>query len=185
MVLRLVKSVYEDDEVLLLAIRNQEEDAYKFLYERLYPSTERYVVNNGGSQEDAKDIFQECLMILTEKIHRNLHLTSALSTFFYSVVKHHWSKKLLYKGRISNLIPEHTIEDDDTDTLIEENNAITMRMLEAIKNLGERCQEILSLYYWQRHSMKEIAEKLNYSNADNAKNQKHKCLNQIRKSITK
>jgi RNA polymerase sigma factor (sigma-70 family) len=46
-------------------------------------------------------------------------------------------------------------------------------------SLGERCRKILYLFYYQRQSMEEIAAAMELT-ADSAKNQKYRCLNQLR-----
>jgi predicted DNA-binding protein YlxM (UPF0122 family) len=40
---------------------------------------------------------------------------------------------------------------------------------------------ILEDYYLHKKSMQEIAEKFGYTNAENAKNQKYKCLMRLKK----
>jgi RNA polymerase sigma-70 factor (ECF subfamily) len=39
----------------------------------------------------------------------------------------------------------------------------------------------VDLYYYQKKSMQEISDLLNYKNADTAKNQKCKCMAKLRK----
>ena len=51
----------------------------------------------------------------------------------------------------------------------------------ALKKLGEPCKSILEAYYIQKKSMPEIAESFGYTNADNAKTQKYKCLIRLKK----
>lgn len=51
----------------------------------------------------------------------------------------------------------------------------------AIDMLGEPCRSLLKDFYYQDLSMTEIAEKFGYTNADNAKTQKYKCLQRLKK----
>jgi hypothetical protein len=50
-----------------------------------------------------------------------------------------------------------------------------------MQNLGEPCKSLLESYYLQKKSMVAIAEEFGYTNADNAKNQKYKCLMRLKK----
>ncbi len=36
----------------------------------------------------------------------------------------------------------------------------------ALNDLGQPCQQLLEMYYYEKKSMEEISEKLNYKNAD-------------------
>ena len=51
----------------------------------------------------------------------------------------------------------------------------------AMKSLGEPCKSLLEAYYINKKHMVEIAEEFGYTNADNAKNQKYKCLMRLKK----
>jgi RNA polymerase sigma factor (sigma-70 family) len=54
-------------------------------------------------------------------------------------------------------------------------------MEKAISHLGEPCKSLIEAYYLQKRSMQEIAVNFGYTNADNAKNQKYKCLMRLKK----
>ena len=54
-------------------------------------------------------------------------------------------------------------------------------MNKAIGSLGEPCKSLLEAYYLQHRNMQEIAVEFGYTNADNAKNQKYKCLMRLKK----
>jgi hypothetical protein len=47
--------------------------------------------------------------------------------------------------------------------------------------MGEPCKTILEDYYIRKMSMQDISEKFGYTNAENAKNQKYKCLMRLKK----
>ena len=54
-------------------------------------------------------------------------------------------------------------------------------MENACNKIGEPCKSLLEAYYIQKKSMPEIAEHFGYTNADNAKTQKYKCLVRLKK----
>jgi len=54
-------------------------------------------------------------------------------------------------------------------------------MDKAIGSLGEPCKSLLEAYYLQKQNMQVIAANFGYTNADNAKNQKYKCLMRLKK----
>jgi DNA-directed RNA polymerase specialized sigma24 family protein len=48
-------------------MRKNREQAFLYLYQQLYPKVERCILNMGGQIEDAKDIFQDSLIVFYEK----------------------------------------------------------------------------------------------------------------------
>ena len=64
---------------------------------------------------------------------------------------------------------------------VEEKEAQYLKMNEAMEGLGEPCLGIMRDYYVNDHSMEMISAKYGYTNADNAKNQKYKCLQRLKK----
>lgn len=173
---------YNNDEALVLGIRNQENAALNFLYKNYFRMIKEFVLKNSGSYDDAKDVFQECVISLVEKlIEKPLVLTSSFKTYFYSMCRYNWLKKIKGQNRFIK-IQELSYEIADE---IKENfdNEIKFEKLNLLASLGEKCQEILRLYYYNQISMADIALKMNYTNADNVKNQKFKCVEQLKKKI--
>ena len=54
-------------------------------------------------------------------------------------------------------------------------------MDKALHTLGEPCRTIVEDYYLRSLTMDEITDKFGYTNADNAKNQKYKCLQRLKR----
>lgn len=78
----------------------------------------------------------------------------------------------------------------DSDTFIqveeevaesEEKELKFQKMGDALGLLGEPCKTLLEDFYLQDLSMQSITEKFGYTNADNTKNQKYKCLMRLKK----
>jgi DNA-directed RNA polymerase specialized sigma24 family protein len=55
------------------------------------------------------------------------------------------------------------------------------QMNRAMEKIGEPCRSLLEAFYIHKKPMHEIAAAFNYTNADNAKNQKYKCLVRLKK----
>ena len=66
-------------------------------------------------------------------------------------------------------------------TLIEKKQQEFHMMEKALLNIGEPCKSLLEAFYLQKKNMTEIAGNFGYTNADNAKNQKYKCLMRLKK----
>ena len=177
-----MRSNYTDKEIVE-GIRNDESGALEFLYKENFHAIAYFIYNNNGTEQDAKDICQESVILFYEKIRGNtLELNCSIKTYLYSVCRRLWLKKLYYKSKFTN-------KPDNFDDLFsaeehseaEEKEKDFARMEESMSGLGEPCRTILEDYYVNKLSMTEICEKFGYTNADNAKNQKYKCLMRLKK----
>jgi len=140
-------------------------------------------MKNNGLEEDAGDVFQDGVVVLFERLNSpGFVLSCSIKTFLYAVCRNIWLKKL----RIHKQIPTHIKDFEnlydipmiDEDGIVSHQNKDKLE--NALKQLGERCQKLLESYYFLKHSMKQIAENMQYTNEDNAKNQKYKCLQQLK-----
>jgi len=178
------------DELLVAGVRSGDGLAIHRLYGLYFPSVSKMVVNNGGCYEEAQDIFQETVMVLYDKAVRgDFRLSSRLGTFLYAVSKRLWLKKLT---RGDSKYGRDRIEDHEdslaAEDAIEAHKALEdnlLHMEKALESLGDPCKTILRDFYIHNQSMADICEKFGYTNADNAKNQKYKCLQRLKKMFFK
>ena len=71
------------------------------------------------------------------------------------------------------------VDSDITQFLEFENNVNILQ--DCFAKIGEPCNTLLKAFYVDNKSMQEIAINFGYTNTDNAKTQKYKCLNRLRK----
>ncbi|KAA5542517.1 RNA polymerase sigma factor [Adhaeribacter rhizoryzae] len=176
--------VYFSEEALLAGIRREDETAVAYLYKQHYPMVLHFVLSNNGTEEEAKDIYQEAVILFIEKIREEtLELNCLIKTYLYSVCRRLWLKRLAFKSRFGGAVSESDTFVDVADDVVEyeEREASFTKMAEALVLVGEPCKTLLEDFYMQDLSMQEITEKFGYTNADNAKNQKYKCLLRLKK----
>ena len=113
----------------------------------------------------------------------SFELNCQLKTYLYSVSKRLWLKRLSVNTRFVSAAEdlEPTFPVDDEVEAHEKRDAAFDMMDKAIASLGEPCKSLLEAYYFEKKNMVEIAEQFGYTNADNAKNQKYKCLMRLKK----
>ncbi len=143
-----------------------------------------FVLLNSGTDDDAKDVFQESMIVLYDKVKEGkFELNCKLKTFIYSVSRRIWLKKLSYSSRYTGKVEdfEDTIQVEDDIVSHEEKDLQFYKMDEALNMLGEPCKTIIEDFYLKNRSMQEISEKFGYTNSDNAKNQKYKCLQRLKR----
>lgn len=170
---------------LIQKIREQDSNTLKAVYKEVYPMVKKYIIKNSGSEDDAADVFQDALYLLIKKCENpGFELTSKLSTFVVGIAKNLWLKKLTKsKVDLASYQDELIIENlDDNESIQLERASFVKRCIDA---LGEPCKTIIVQFYFEQASMQEIAESLKYTNANNAKNQKYKCLMRLKKMIEK
>jgi RNA polymerase sigma factor (sigma-70 family) len=173
-----------NERILLQGLARNDKKAVETIYKENYSTVQSLIINNNGTADDAKDIFQEAMIVLYEKARSgNFELSCQIKTYVYSVSRRLWLKRLQqasrYSGDIGHAEAVVQVEDD-----IEEHtrrDAEFEMMEKAIGSLGEPCKSLLEAFYLQRKNMQEIAASFGYTNAENAKTQKYKCLIRLKK----
>ncbi len=172
------------DNEVILGILNNSDNILKRVYVAYFPMILKLIINNSGTSDDAKDIYQEAIIVLYNKIKNgDFELTSKLKTFIYSVCRRLWLKRLTQMNRFSGDLKdfqEHVPADEDLEWYTER-DVQYVKMQGALKLLGEPCKTIIEDFYIHNRSMQEICENFGYTNADNAKTQKYKCLQRLKK----
>lgn len=175
----------EDKEILLLrGLAKNDRKAIETIYRENYSLVQALVVKNNGTAEDAKDIFQEAMIVLFEKAKQeDFTLQCQLRTYIYSVCRRLWLKRLLQQNRFM-IAEDNEVELAQVEEEVEEQeqrNTEFSMMEKAINSLGEPCKSLLEAFYLQKRNMQDIALSFGYTNAENAKNQKYKCLVRLKK----
>jgi len=172
------------DNEVILGILNNSESVLKRLYIAYFPMILQLIINNSGNEDDAKDIYQEAIIVLYNKVKTgDFELSSKLKTYIYSVCRRLWLKRLTQMNRYGGDIKDfqdYLSVDDETEKNNERDIQFN-KMGAALQLLGEPCKTIIEDFYINNRSMQEICEDFGYTNADNAKTQKYKCLQRLKK----
>jgi RNA polymerase sigma factor (sigma-70 family) len=170
------------EEDFIEGLRNDNRQIMSRLYKIHFPMVLHFINNNNGTEDEAKDIYQEAFIILYENLQKSdFQLNCKVKTYVYSVCRRLWLKNLYKKSKFLG-----KIDDFEDFILLEEEKQDDgeikfSQMEEALGKLGEPCRTVLEDYYINNMSMNQIADKMGYTNADNAKTQKYKCLNRLKK----
>jgi RNA polymerase sigma factor (sigma-70 family) len=173
-----------NEKALLEGLAASDKKAVEAIYQDNYNMVQGLIINNNGSSDDAKDIFQEAMIVLYEKVRSgSFELNCQIKTYLYSVCKRLWLKRLQQLNRYAAPLgdTESTVPVEEEIEGHEQRNAEFEMMEKAISSLGEPCKSLLEAYYLQKQNMQVIAANFGYTNADNAKNQKYKCLMRLKK----
>ena len=173
-----------NEQQLLNGLAKNDARAIETIYKNNFSMVQAFILNNNGSYDDARDIFQESMIVLYENVRTDSFvLTCQIKTYVYSICRRLWLKRLQqmsrFSGQVENL--EETVPVEEDLEMQEKRNADFAIMERAMGSLGEPCKSLLEAFYLQKKGMTEIAETFGYTNADNAKNQKYKCLVRLKK----
>jgi RNA polymerase sigma factor (sigma-70 family) len=162
------------DSEILEKISRGDEKTLEFLYKKYYRMMIKLVISNNGSEQEGKDIYQEALIVFWQKaVSGKFTLTSKISTYLYSICLNLWRKELDRKSKLSS-------EEKDGVEYLDDDRQERMKIIQdCIEQLGDNCKKILTYYYFDGMSMKDISEKLGLANTDTAKTKKYKCKKKL------
>jgi RNA polymerase sigma factor (sigma-70 family) len=179
-----VKIDSTEEIALLKGLAQNDRKSVETIYKQYYNMVQSLIINNNGTSDDARDIFQETVIVLYEKAKSpSFELNCQLKTYVYSVSRRLWLKRLQqqqkYIPNVNGL--EDTVPVEEEIEAHSQRNGEFHLMEKAMLLLGEPCRSLLEAFYLQKRSMTDIATTFGYTNADNAKNQKYKCLMRLKK----
>lgn len=175
------------DKDLLQQIKQGDRQALVLLYERNFQAIRNHIRQNSGGETDADDILQEAVIVVWQQAQRkDFGLTSKLDTLIFGIAKNLWLKELRKRKRVVSKTEDSEFpsqwESEDESMREEENSAILVKY---VQQLSEACRDILYLFYFDRLEMDEIAQRLNFANADTVKAKKYQCKKKLEELIKK
>jgi DNA-directed RNA polymerase specialized sigma24 family protein len=151
------------------------------IYEQVFPAVAKFIGSKGGSFEDAKDIFQDALVIFIEKKTENPeYIIQSNRGYIVGISKHLWFRKCQKDPHSISLNSIETEVEIPDDYFPATNNT---QLLDFLKIAGKRCLDLLRAFYFQRLPIKEIVRDLDYSHEHSVSVQKYKCLEKVRKTV--
>lgn len=153
------------------------------LYELYKTPFIRFLLKNYTLDElTAEDIYQESFNALCQNIREGSYQeeNASLRTYLFKIGKNKACDRLR-KNRLQepedmqNLLSEWIEENDDEKEWHQAQDIARLLVQEA----DDGCREVLTLYYWDRLRMSEIALRMNYQSEQVAKNKKSSCLRRL------
>lgn len=180
-----------NDQKLISQIKINPE-AFSVIYKRC----KNYCINymrsknyNNLDNSELEDIYDDACLVLFEKINKDdFLLTSSFQTFLNSTCINLLKNKVRKRKPIfqyeNNKIKHDSIYDDFYG--IENNNKellfrIIEKAFDKIKEKKRICYELLIQFYYHNKTIQQLTAIYGYLNPDSTKNQKSKCLKEIKK----
>jgi RNA polymerase sigma factor (sigma-70 family) len=179
-----------NDRKTLAGLRNKDNRAYEILYKFYFPVVESFILKNSGNRQDARDIFQETILVLLHKVPtEDFELTSSLKTYLFSISSNLWLKRLRQARQM------HTSSGDvlahgsahgpaaavEMACELHEEPTPAEKVMGFLSRITLRCQTLLKAIFFLRKDIHTITRENGYTSVHNAQNQKYKCLEQARR----
>ena len=180
---RTLNSLTDTDLIIGIKTGNSIERAMRFIYQSHYRMMENYVINHGGDEDDAADLVQEVLVVFIEMVQKErFRGESSVKSFLYTITKNLWISELRkreteVKHKEDFEMGQDTFEEDISQFMTYKEAQKSILVL--FDSLGVGCKQVLTLFYYENLSAKEIVERTGYENEQNVRNRKYKCLKEL------
>lgn len=184
-----MKNLTDEQVVILLesSDRHENDRALSFLYQQHFRMLESFVLKHSGSNADAEDVFQDCLIVLYNQVKSGeFELRASIGTYLYAIAKNVWYKKFRTTNKETVLGETHEdIPVDENHLSVIEENEKSNAIAQMMKHLDEKCRRLLLLFYYERQRMKYIADEMGWGSEQVAKNQKAQCMRKLKDMLKK
>lgn len=137
--------------------------------------------------EEAEDIFIDAVINFRQKaVQGDISYLTSIRNYLFATCCNMWKASRYQKNSFMRKVPEikrYFYQEYQEDITAREQDEYIDDLLritnEAMESLGDKCQRILRYYYFDRYSMAEIAEKMEFSGPDVAKTLKSRCFKRL------
>lgn len=174
------------DQSIIQALQQpqQHRPAFEWLYQQVFPMVRKAVQQMGGNEDDARDMFQEGVLALWRNAQDGkleLRADTKLSTYLVTICKRRWLdvlKKASTRAEVmTEVLPEAGTERDILDQWVEQEEMAAFAS--RFGQLGQRCQDLLTRFYYQQQQLREISQALGIGESS-AKNEKYRCMQRLK-----
>lgn len=143
-----------------------------------------YIFHQGGSLQDAEDVFQDTVILFDRQIREDkFQGQSSWTTYFVGIAKWRWVslRRKFSRDSAELKVEYHDSIVESVEARVIEGEKLTV--IEAVlSRIGERCKETLTLYKLS-HSMEEIAEIMHLSSPEMAKKVAYECRKKFKELV--
>lgn len=180
------------DEQLISQLKRRDRTALKSVYLGYKTEFFKFMSRFNAEKDVLEDIFQDALIVLYENAQAGKldALKSTIKTYLFGTGKFMLFKH--FRDSKKEVPTEETYifdryEQAVIDDVYEDEglNDYQVKLVANFKKLGEKCREILELFYLKGMKLDEITITQGYENKDVAKSQKSRCLKSLKQLIGK
>ncbi len=174
-----------EDKAIIKAIRKGDQQVLSQVYQTYRQEFFFWLSKYFSCDADeAKDVYQSVILVFYENIvsGRLNELTSSVKTYLFAIGKYKMMEQMKQSHKFSGdeQIPRLSTEESNLEELTQREEDLQL-IEQCLQLLGDPCKTLLELYYYQRLSMADITQYMNYKNPDTTKNLKYKCIKRLKK----
>ncbi len=175
------------DNQILAGIRDSDEEIVKAVYREYFKSIQHLVVYNHGTVDDAKDLFQDAMIVVCERLQsRELVLSCSFGTFLYAIARNIWLRRLAEKGKTIGLTKEvldcsmQPCGVPESKLSLHERRMIMFQR--HFDTLTTSCKKIIRMML-KKARTKQIQEEMGYNSLAYTRKRKYQCKKALIKRI--
>lgn len=181
----------KDQQYKLNEIRNNNQRVLQLIYAENFEKVRRYILNNSGTEDNARDVYQEAFLAFWHNIHQSkfeIQPNHSLEGYLFQIAKYKWLDTLRQnKNQPTRSLPEEYslhVKEEEKDEKEEKWAELNHQLNSALEELGDECKETLLQFYFYRNSLKKIAEYFGITESS-AKNKKYRCIQKLKEIMVK
>lgn len=178
----------EDKDRIIEEIKTNNNQVLRELYLAHYRQVEAYIIQNSGSSQQAKDIYQDSFMLFWSHVKEDKfkpYNENSIGAYIFKISKYRWIDYLRSNEfKKETTLGTRVLIDNESEPLefhIAENEKAE-RLEKALLSLGEECRALLMDFYFYKKSMRWIASKFKIGEAS-ARNKKYRCLQTLKEIV--
>lgn len=158
---------------------------YKAIYTSCFPMVRSMILKNGGTVDDARDVFQDSVIVLFQNnSQEKFQLTVSNCTYLYSVARNKWLKHIRDTGKITTLEFANDKSDGSLSFDDDEKKQRQRLLIKHLNQLGEKCRNVLK-HFFEGKTGEEITRELDFSSYEYYRVAKNRCTENLKQSIQK
>jgi RNA polymerase sigma factor (sigma-70 family) len=159
-----------------IAVRKDVDDLLRETYEPGFYAVARFVSRRGGTFDDAKDVFQDAIVLLYDRYQRGLHVESPVR-YIVGIAKHLWYKELKTRRKTAELPESFDVQNEEIKSLEDK------KLLVLLERAGKRCMDLLEAFYFRKDTFRSIMKTFGFGSEHSASVQKYKCIEKLRNEL--
>lgn len=148
------------------------------VYDEGFYAVARHVSRNGGSIDDAKDVYHDTLIIFSDHLENGKEIENEVA-YITGIARHLWLERRGVGSSETAWRDDQYVQEED-DLKINE-----LLLLKYLQHAGRKCMDLLSAFYFGNEGVQKLTQVFGFSSTHSASVQKYKCIEKIREMVKK
>ena len=175
----------QPSDLIIQQFINNEDKTLEKVYRHNYKMVRSYVMKNNGTEDEAKDVFQDAMIVTWMNLKEGkfeIRNEFSLSAYLYRIAKNKWLDKLRAKSKVQKFSEDLTADplSGEELELAEESQRKVEYLGSLFGRLDEKCKQVLTHFYYEKKRLEEIAADMSYD-VGSIRTIKYRCMQRLRK----